>query len=221
MTVHSLLERSPPESFASSRLSDPAVGPASLRFSDPSTASLELAPCEPDRHVRLGSVLRFSQPLNGLLASSSFTALFRAVATLDFSFAPSERSPREDRAPLSRPLAPLRSFTCVPRRTRRVLVTARFTDARAHARLPGSPPDYGRPFDAAEATCPGRPGSRRMESTCSAGFTRFEAFLPSRDRSRRNELPRTAGRCSPGVSSPLKPSPPMPGSLEPTAALSG
>jgi hypothetical protein len=58
-----------------------------------------------------GSALRFSQPLSGFLASSSSTALFRAAAVP--GRLPSERSPRKDRAPLSRPLTPSRLSTSV------------------------------------------------------------------------------------------------------------
>jgi hypothetical protein len=61
---------------------------------------------------------------------------------------PSEPSPRRDRAPLSRPLASLQSSTRVQDRASRGLVTGGFTDARAHARWPGSPADYGLPFGA-------------------------------------------------------------------------
>jgi hypothetical protein len=52
-------------------------------------------------HSRLGSALRFSQPLSGFLADPSFAALFRAATVPGIP--PSECSPRKDRAPLSRP----------------------------------------------------------------------------------------------------------------------
>jgi len=61
---------------------------------------------------------------------------------------PSEVSPRENRAPLSRPLAPLQSSTSAQRRAFRVLIAACFTDSHARAQLPGSPDDYGLPFHA-------------------------------------------------------------------------
>jgi hypothetical protein len=51
---------------------------------------------------RSGSALGFSQPLSGFLARPSFATLFRA-ATVP-GILPLERSPRKDRAPLSRPL---------------------------------------------------------------------------------------------------------------------
>jgi len=51
-----------------------------------------------------GSALRFSQPPSGFLASSNSTGLFRP-ATVP-RLLPSESSPRRNRAPLSRPLAP-------------------------------------------------------------------------------------------------------------------
>jgi len=58
----------------------------------------------------------------------------------------SEVFPYTDRAPLSRPLAPLWLSADVLERTTRCLITASFPDARALARLPGSPGDYELPF---------------------------------------------------------------------------
>jgi len=63
-------------------------------------------------------------------------------------FSPPKLSPRENRAPLSGPHAPLRLSTCVRGRTPRVLITARFTNAHAFTQLPGSPDDYAFPFHA-------------------------------------------------------------------------
>jgi hypothetical protein len=57
----------------------------------------------------LGSVLRFSQPLNGFLANSGFVALFHA--TTISGVLPSEFSPRRSCVLFSEPLAPLRLFT--------------------------------------------------------------------------------------------------------------
>jgi hypothetical protein len=105
------------------------------------------APCGAECHLHPGSALRLSQPLSGFIASSSHAALFRA-ATVRGVF-PSEGSPRRNRAPLSRPLAPLRSSTGVRRRTRPSRVTDGFKRRpRPRARLPRFPADYEVPFHA-------------------------------------------------------------------------
>jgi len=62
----------------------------------------------------------------------------------------SKRSPHEDRAPLSRPPAPLQLSTGVRRRTARALVATAFTDAHAFTRLPGSLRCLCAPFPHAE-----------------------------------------------------------------------
>lgn len=58
---------------------------------------------------------------------------------------PSENSPRRNRAPLSRSLAPLRLSTSVPDAVLRALPVG-FPDSHARAQSPGSPADYGLPF---------------------------------------------------------------------------
>jgi len=79
---------------------------------------------------------------------------------------PSEVSPRENRAPLSRPLAPLQSSTSAQRRAFRVLIAACFTDSHARAQLPGSPDDYGLPFHAPKraSRSPWNPSDRTAPS---------------------------------------------------------
>ena len=91
-----------------------------------------------------GSALRFSQPLSGFLASSSSTALFRAATVPGGP--PSELSPRSDRVPLSRPLAPSQLSTSVPGCAPARPFASCFPDAHACTQLPGSPVDYGIPF---------------------------------------------------------------------------
>ena len=61
-----------------------------------------------------GSALRFSQPLSGFLARSSFAALFRAATARTF---PSELVPHRNRVRLSASLAPLQLSTGVLSRT--------------------------------------------------------------------------------------------------------
>jgi hypothetical protein len=115
--------------------------------------------------------------------------LFRAAT--DRGVLPSELSPRRNRAPLSRPLAPWRSSTDVLRRARPSLVTAGFIDSRARAQSPESPVDYGNRFRAPEGPLPRFPGLDRAEPSRSASFTRFEALFPLRVRSHQSELPRS------------------------------
>jgi hypothetical protein len=172
--------------------------PPSLGFFCPSTASSR----EPRREwivpFHPGSALRFSQPLSGFLASSSSTALFRAATVPGLP--PAEPSPREDRAPLSGPLAPPRLSTGVRERTARDLVTSGFPDSRARARSRLVPPLTMGFLSASSRPLPGHPGSRAAEPPDSASFTRLGAFLPSRIRSWRPGLPLATSRCSPGPS---------------------
>jgi hypothetical protein len=116
------------------------------------------------------------------------------------SSSPSEVSPREDRAPLSGPQLPC-GHPPPCRDARPVAFRRRFhrtpAPGGAVARLPRR---LGAPFPpGANAVLPGHPGPRAAEPPRSAGFTRFEAFLPSRVRSHRPGLPRVGGRSSPGV----------------------
>jgi len=76
-----------------------------------------------------GSALGFSQPLSGFLTHPSFAALFRA-ATIP-GIPPLEPSPREDRAPLSRPLCSLAVIHQRAEPRRSCLIATRFTDVRA------------------------------------------------------------------------------------------
>jgi hypothetical protein len=68
---------------------------------------------------------------------------------------------------------------------------------RLWARLPDSPDDYGLPFSAPRRAS-WSPWGRAAEPPRSASFTRFEALILLRVRSRRRESPRAAGRSSPG-----------------------
>jgi len=151
-------------------------GPTPLRFFAPSTTSLALAPCEVDCHVRLGSALRFSQPLSGFLASSSFAALFHAATVR--GVLPSESSPHRDRVPLSRPLAPLWLSTSVQRRTHPSFVTARFTDVHVRRRSCLDPLAAMSSLSTRRGALPGPSEPERAEPSRSADFTHFEALIP-------------------------------------------
>jgi hypothetical protein len=135
-------------------------------------------------------------PLSGFLAGSSFAALFHA-ATVP-GILPSEVSPHRNRAPLSRPLLLPCGHppTCwnVASRTLSPPVSPTPT---LLTQLPGSPADYGLPFHAPRRAS-WSPWVQAAEPLRSASFTRFEALILLRVRSRRLELPRAAGRSSPG-----------------------
>jgi hypothetical protein len=148
---------------------------------------------------RLRSALRFSQPLSGFLAPPCSAALSHAAAVP--GILPSEPSPRRNRAPLSRPLAPSWSSTRVLNRAVRGLVAAGFPHSHALAQSPGSPVDYGLPFPVAVATRPGRPGHP------SDGTDSFRQLHPPRSLvpppspfTSAEGCPPTHGRCSPGLS---------------------
>jgi hypothetical protein len=86
------------------------------------------------------------------------------------------------------------------------------------ARSPDSPRDYGSPFHEAEASLPGRPGSRATEPSRSASFTYFGAYAPPAN-------PFTTDPSFPAPAAdalldfaPLEPSPPAPRNLTPASA---
>jgi hypothetical protein len=163
--------------------------------------------------THLGSALGFSQPLSGFQANTSSTALFHA-ATVTELFAP-ESSPREDRVPLSRPLASLRLFPAGLKCVARGLIAARFTDSHAFGAVAWLPPATMSALSTDRSLLPGCPGPPAAGSLPATRFTRFEAFLPSRIRSHRLELPQARGRYSPAYSPPLKTLDPEPRNLNP------
>jgi len=78
-----------------------------------------------------------------------------------------------DRAPLSRPLAPVWLVTGVLERTHWRLVSARFPDVHAYAQLPGSPDTYELPFRTPKRTS-------RLPWTPASGTVPFHQLLPLR-----------------------------------------
>jgi hypothetical protein len=129
-------------------------------------------------HSHPGSAPRLSQPLSGLLASSSSTALFRAATVPGLPSFRSEPSPRKrSRTPLGAAYSPAvihrRAETRPPgfRYTTVVSPTPTLTRSRL------DPPRTRVPFQRANSP-PGRPGSRAAEPPRSASFTCFEVFVP-------------------------------------------
>jgi len=126
---------------------------------------------------------------------SELAGLFHpaAVRATSFRVFPSQ----ESRTPLEAASSPA-VIHQVPRCDSQRLITCGFPDAHGCPRLPGSPTDYGFPFD--EVRRPHFPftlGTGRRITT-SPNFTHFEALILLRVRSRQLGLPLASGRSSPG-----------------------
>jgi hypothetical protein len=137
---------------------------------------------------RPGSALRLSQPLSGLQQARVPRPCFmpQPVPGLPLLF---ERSPRSDRVPLSRPLAPSRlSAALQDRATRRTVCPPVSPTPAPLAPLPGSPGRLWLPFPRAEARFPVGL-SPTPYAALSGRFTHLGALLPLRIRSRRTRLP--------------------------------
>ena len=193
--AHSFQSHSP-----RSRPFDPAAEPTSLRFLGPFNGITRAAPCGVVRHHHSGSARRFSQPLSGFLADPRCATLFRAAAIPGTR--PSEPSPRLDRAPLSGPLAPLRSSTGVLERSARTFRRPFHRRQRSRA-VAWIPCRLWAPIRRAEARFPATLGDEPPEPLRSASLIRFEALFPSRVRSHRPGRSRDGGRCSPGLHASL------------------
>jgi hypothetical protein len=167
---------------------------------------------------RLGSARGFSQPLSGLLADPSFAALFRAAAVPGLP--PPEVSPHRNRAPLSRPLL----LPCGHRPTLVTrppgLIAAGFSRRpRSHAVALVSPTTMGSLFTTAETVLTRSPWTPTNGIVTSRQLHPLRSLDPPASPFTHDpSCPEPPGRSSLGLS-PLKPSPPTPGSLEPAYAL--
>jgi hypothetical protein len=132
-------------------------------------------------------------PLSGFLCLSAVSKQVRVSRPCfmpqPLGILPSEVSPRRNRAPLPGPLC---SLAVIHRRAEwppPAPYHRRFPRLpRCWAQLPDSPDDYGIPFHALESTLPGPPGPKRRNPSCSVSFTRFEALILLRVRSRSAEV---------------------------------
>jgi hypothetical protein len=141
------------------------------------------------------SALRLSQPLSGFRFDRVPRPCFVPQPFLDCL--PSECSPREDRVPLSGPLAPLQLSTVLRNAPPATLSPEVSPTPTLLAQLPGSPTNYGSPFHGSEGPLPGRPGSQ------AEGSPRPPASPASKLCSLRETVPKTLGRPSaPGRDSP-------------------
>jgi hypothetical protein len=116
--AHSPVEPIPSRARHSLPADRPAGRSDSPELSGPFDDVTRPSPVGGGTSPHLGSARRFSQPLSGFLAVPSSAALFRAAAVPGIPSLQSVPLAR-DRAPLSRPPAPLRSSTGVRRRTAR------------------------------------------------------------------------------------------------------
>lgn len=137
--------------------------------------------------------------------------------TRSWACPPSETSPHKDRAPLSRPLAPLRLSVCLQRRTAATLLPSvsfprlspkaepvRGRAARGFPRRLWVPFRTPRELLRAQPSFSRSPWITAAKPSRSADFIRFEALIPLRVRSRAPELPRAHGRSSLGMFAPLQ-----------------
>jgi hypothetical protein len=139
-------------------------------------------------------------------------ALFHATAVP--GILPSELFPHEDRAPLSRPLAPLQLSTDVQKRVvhcRSPPVSPTSTPSRG-CLDPRTTMDF---LSADRSPLPGRPELSTAESLRSASFTYFEAFFPSQDRSQQLRVAPRPPAVALWSSAPPKLSPTTPWILDP------
>jgi len=164
-------------------------------------------------HSRLGSALRFSQPLSGFLADPSFAALFRAAAIPGMP--PSECFPRRDRAPLSRPLC---SPAVIHRRA--LARCPRPYHHRFHRRprfhaVAWIPTAAIGSLFTNRSPLPGHPGTRPTEPPRPASFIDFEALIPLRVRSCPSRVAPTWRPILSWVPPPSESSPTAPRVLDP------
>lgn len=112
--------------------------------------------------------------------------MFHAAAVRDFPFRgfPSQKS----RAPSGATLLPCGYPPTCRMVTACALSPPVSSTPALLTQLPDSPDDYEIPFHALESTLPGPSGHKRRNPSCSASFTRFEALILLRVRSRSAEV---------------------------------
>ena len=143
-----------------------------------------------------GAALRFSQPLSGFSTDRVPRPYFMPQPFLDCP--PSELSPREDRVPLSGPLASLQLSTVLRNAPPATLSFAISPTPTLLAQLPGSQANYGFPFHESEGSLPGRPGSPTEGSSLPPASPASKLYsLPESVRTASSCL-EPSGRFSPG-----------------------
>jgi hypothetical protein len=163
------------------------------------------------------SALRLSQPLSGFCIDRVPRPYFMPQPFLDYL--PSECSPREDRVPLSGPLAPLQLSTVLRNALPATLLPVVSPTPTLLTQLPGFPTNYGSPFHESEGPLPGRPGSPTEGSLLPPASPASK--LSSLHESVRTDpsCPEPSGRYSPGVLVLSRPNRPNLGSSNPPEPL--
>jgi hypothetical protein len=130
------------------------------------------------------------------LHRSNSTAFFHAATVPGLP--PSELSPREDRAPLSRPLAPLQLSTVLRSASLVTLSPEVSPTPTLLTQLPGSPTSYRLPFRKSEGSLPGCPGSPAAESLLPLASPASKLYSLHESVRTGPSYPEHSGRCSPG-----------------------
>jgi len=161
---------------------DLSIGPAPPEFCSPQRNPLN-EPHMGGTSTPPGSTLRLSQPHSGFLASPSFVALFRATTVP--RILPSEISPRfESRTPLEAALLPCGYPPACRTVIFRALSPPVSTTPALTRRSLLPPSTMSSLFTPPEGHASRSLWARRIKPIRSASFTRFEALILSRVRSR-------------------------------------
>jgi hypothetical protein len=192
--------------------------PTFLVASAPYNGILGQAPCMSRAVLAHNwSALRLSQPLSGFCTDRVPRLYFAPQPFLDCL--PSECSPREDRAPLSGPLASLQSSTVLRNAPPVTLLPAVSPTPTLLAQSPGSPTNYGFLFHESEGSLSSRPGSPTEGSLLPPASPASK--LCSLHKSVRTDTgcPGPSGRYSPGFVSLSRSNRPNLGSSNPLESL--
>ena len=163
------------------------------------------------------SALRFSQPLSGFRIDWVPRPCFMPQPFLDCL--PSECSPREDRVPLSGPLAPLQLSTVLRNAPPATLSPAVSPTPTLLTQLPGSPTNYGFPFHGSEGPLPGCPGSPTEGSPLPLASPASKLYSLHESVRTDPSFPEFSGRYSPGLLPLSRPNRPNLGSSNPPEPL--
>jgi len=163
------------------------------------------------------SALRLFQPRSGFRINRVPRPYFMPQPFLDCL--PSECSPREDRVPLSGPLASMQLSTVLRNAPPATLSPEVSPTPTLLTQSPGSPSNYGSPFHESEGPLPGRPGSPTEGSPLPPASPASK--LSSLHESVRTDpsCPEPSGRYSPGLVPLSRPNRPDLGSSNPPEPL--
>jgi len=147
-------------------------------------------------HAHLSSALRLFQPLSGFSIDQVPRPYFMPQPFLDCL--PSKCSPRKDRAPLSGPPGSMQLSTVLGNEPSATLLPLVSPTPALLTQSPGSPEDYGFPFDKPEGLLPGCPGSPTAESPPLPASPASNPSLLRESVRTVSSKPEASGRYSPG-----------------------